>query len=238
MSFKYYTKTIEELQQIAKVIADNFSGVIGCSEDTKNWSPPVAYEICNNLVLAGSNCSNLPDKFEQTDGILSFKFTSVANQPMKDIWKKVVNFDSSIYDLRKLLTVKVNSNLDIKSKLKVCINQSKDYESSLFEMLRFNEDFIYSEDYKRLCWIVLACFCIRYCIYDFSIGKSEQIDLESINSAFIDKVIENIQYEKYVLSKWETDGDYVHSPESVSQQLSILMKNCKQIKSFVLAYLK
>lgn len=239
MSFQYSTKTIEELQSIARVITDNFSELVGCETTSKLWSPPTAGMVCNALLLAGSNCSNIADQYDTTDGILSYKFTSVTNSYMKDIWVKVVNFDTSVYNLDKLLKAKISPKLPIKNRLKEYTEQSTEYDSPLMTAIQHNKDLMYSEDYKRLMWIMLACFSIRYAIYDFAYGSSESINIESLTNSFLDKVVENIKYEKFALSKYDTElGIYEYSSEFMSQQLSTLLKNCKQLQAYVLAYLK
>ena len=238
MSFKYSTKTIEELQSITKVICDNFAELIGCEEDSKLWSPPTAGLVCSSLILAGSNCSNVSNQREDC-GILSYQFTSTANSYMKDIWNKVLNYDTSIFNMNKMTSVKINSRLSIENRLKVCINQSREYDSFIIEALNQNKELVFTDDYRRIMWIVLACFSIRYTVYDFAIGISSAIDLETLNESFINRVIENIKYEKYMLTKQDNlHNVYEISPDYISQQLSLLLKNCKQLQAYVISYLE
>ena len=240
MSFQYYTKTLEELQNISRVISTNFAEIIGCEQNSKLWSPPVAYTTCKNLVLAGSNCSNISDQFAESENkLLSYRFTSITNPAMKSIWQKVLSYDILVLNTNKISTVKVNLNLDIENKLKSCIDQSKDYDSTLFSALMDNSYIEYTDDYLRIFWILLSCYTIRYHIYEFSIGASDSIDTQILSDSFLNKIIENIQYEKYSLSTSSfKENGFESSTEYISQQLTLLMKNCKQLKSYVLSYIK
>lgn len=239
MSFQNYTKTLEELQYISRVICNNFSELVGCEDDIKTWSPVTAYSVCEQLSLVGSACSNVSDQYE-TDGIiLAYKFKSSINQTMKDIWTKVLNYDTSVYNLKKLTGVKLNLNLSIENRLKTTIKQSKDYDCSIIEALSFNTEIVYTEDYRRLMWILLACYSIRYAIYDFAHGKSDLIDLEVLSGSFLNRVIENLYYEKHALIKFSKENEsFSSSSDFISKELSTLLKNCKQLKMYVIRYLE
>ena len=240
MSFQYYTKSLEELQEITKVIVNNFGVILGCESDFKTWSPPVACKICDVLTLSGANCSNVSDQyFDPLDGILTYKFTSVVNASMKDIWHSVLNYEESVLSLNKLASVKVSTNLSTKDKFKICANQSTDFDSTLFECIYNIPEMQYTDDYKRILLIMLACFSIRFQIYDFSVGKSSSLDTESLNDSFLNMIIENIKYEKYVLNQSALSiSGFENSTDFIEQQLTLLMKNCKQLRMYVLEYLK
>jgi hypothetical protein len=240
MSFKYYTKTTEELQESAKTIADNFAGIVGCDENYKTWSPATGFGICDAITMAGSNCSNIANQLIQPDiGILSYKFNSTANSEMYSVWTKIKQYDVSIYNLKKLSGFKISAELSTLDKLKVCVEQSTDYDSSLYEAITADEQFKYSEDFKRIAWIMLACFTIRYAIFDYATGTDDTLDTELLSDSFLDKVIQNINCEKYFLANYNGSwSEYESSPDYMSELLSKLLMNIKQLQMFVLSYIK
>ena len=236
MSFQYYNKPIEELQQIATVIAKNFSAIIGCSLDSQLWSPATAHAVCDAIIIAGTSCSNISDQSDEFGDNLSFRFISSASSTMKDIWQKVLGYDKTIYDLDKLSSIKISNSLSIEDKLKLCCDQSKEYDSTIYQSLANNSNLWYTDDYKRLCWILLACFSIRYELTNFvNLGS---ISGDVLNESFITKVEGNIVYEKYMLSDLGLVSGYEYSTDYIGSQLSILLKNCKQLRSYVLSYIR
>lgn len=241
MSFQYYTKTKEELIESAKIISDNLAEIVGCSNDKNTWSPATAYGVCKAITMAGINCSNISNQTfkDNSSEFLTYEFNSTLNSEAYSIWSKVMKYDSSIYNLDKISDFKLNTKLSTLDKLKICVEQSKDYDSRLFENMVVDEQFIYSEDYKRLAWIILACFTIRHTIFEFSRGISETIDTEILNDSFLERVKKNIVCEKVNLSNYTgTWSSYDCSPDGFSEILSLLLFNIKQLQTFVLNYIK
>lgn len=241
MSFQFYTKTKDELVESAKIISDNFAELVGCNQNDKNWSPSTAYGICSAITMAGISCSNIPDQFIQVDDLsnLPYEFLSSANSEMRSIWSRVMEFDSSIYNMDKISDFKLSDKLSKLDKLKICIEQSTDYDSYLYQAMIIDEQFKYSEDFKRVAWIVLACFTIRYIIFDFAIGTETAIDVDVLNDSFLEKVKNNIKCEKQLLSSYKgTWSCYESSPDGISELLSKLLINVKQLQMYVLSYIK
>lgn len=239
MSFQYYTKSLEELQSTSRVIVENFSELIGCRDESITWSPPVAYNVCNSLNISGLSCSEVASQYyEDNTGVLKFSFDSDINSEMKSIWTKVLNFDESVLDVSNISTSKISTKLSTTNKLKISSNQSTLYNSTIYSSAINNPKVGFTQDLKRIYWILLACYTIRYYLYEFSTGNSDTLSSETFSDVYLTKIIKNIEYEKYSLSEFATTmEDYEFSTDFISEQLSLLLKNCKQLKTYVLSYI-
>lgn len=237
MSFQYYSKSLEELQAIARVIHNNFSELVGCRQNSKLWSPATGYHICEALQLNGTQCTNVSDAFTE-DEYLSYKFVSSVSVESKNLWSSVLNFDKNVLDSNYVSSLKIAANLPTRNKLEVCVDQSTEYNCPIYEACQNNNQLFYSEDCKRLYLILLSCFSVQYHLYDFAMGRESILNDDAINNTILDVIIQNIQYVKYKLSQMPTSVLYDYSPEYVQQQLSLLMKNCRQIEAYVLPYIR
>lgn len=238
MSFQYYSKSIEQLQQIALVIGNNFAELVGCKPNSKLWSPTVGYNICEALALNGTQCSNVSDKIITDVGALSFRFTSSVSVGAKNLWTEVLNYGANVLDPSYVSSLKIPSNLPQKDKLKLCIDQSTEYNCEIYKVCQKNNQIYYAEDLRRLYLILLSCFSFRYHLYNFSMGHETFLDDTAINDSILDLTIQNIQYEKHVLSQMSSSNSYEESVEHIQQQLTLLLKNCRQLKTYVLPYIR
>ena len=238
MSFQYYSKPLEELQAIARVIHDNFTELVGCKSDSRLWSPATGYHICEALTLSGTQCTNVSDDFIKETDLLTYKFSSAVSTESKNLWDRVLNFDSGVLDASYVTSLKIAGNLPTKNKLELCIDQSTEYDCDIFEICQNNNQIFYSDDCKRLYLIILSCFTIQYHLYEFAVGHQDTINSNAVNNTVLDLLIQNIHYEKYKLSQISSSTLYEFSPEKAQEQLSLLLKNCRQIESYVLPYIR
>lgn len=238
MSFQYYSKSIQQLQQIALVIGNNFAELVGCKQNSKLWSPTVGYHVCEALAVNGTQCSNVSDKIITGVGTLSFKFTSSVSVGATNIWAGAIKYDTNILDPSYTSSLKIPSNLSQKDKLKLCVDQSSEYNCEIYKTCQRNNQVRYSEDLKRLYLILLSCFSFRHYLYDFSMGNKTFLDDTAINDSILDTTIQNIQYEKHVLSQMSSPNSYEESMEHIQHQLTLLLKNCRQLKTYVLPYIR
>lgn len=238
MSFQYYSKPLEELQSIARVIHNNFTELVGCKYDSCLWSPATGYHICEALTLNGTQCTNVGDDYIEVENYLTYKFSSSVNTEAKNIWLRVLNFDKELLDSSYVTSLKIAGNLPTKNKLEICVDQSLEYDCPIFEVCQNNNQILYSEECRRLYLIILSCFSIQYNLYDFAMGHQDTINSDAINDSVLDSIIQNIEYEKYKLSQMSTTALYENSPERIQEQLNLLMKNCRQVEAYVLPYIR
>lgn len=237
MSYQLYTKSITELQDIAKVIVNNLSELVGCEDTSKLWHPCVGSDVCSTLRVNSLSCDTVPSKFEKY-GVLGLSFTPFVNNSMSSICSKVLDYDKSVLDYTKLLDVKIDVNLDMKTKFKLYINSTNKSSSDMFDAMKENKTLMYSEYYKRLCWILLSTYAIRYDLYDFAYNKTNDFP-SSVNYSIVDHIIENTLFEKLEIGNIDDSSvEFESSCDCVNEQLSLVLKNMRQLKYYVLDYVK
>lgn len=251
MSFQYNTKTLEELQEISSIIVNNFSPLVGCRKNSKLWSPPVGFAVATKLNISGFECTNLSKDFIDLGFMeesleyrspmlnpLSFSFDTTVTELSKEIWNECKKLSYKFLDSSYFSTIKLNLALSQSEKMRLCAMNCTEYNSSIYSVITNNRQFSYTDNSRQLCLILLQAFTIRYALYDFSIGVSSTIDSTAINKSLIESVIKNCEYEKYVLSQLDMKCyNFEISPTYIQQQLSLIIKNCKQLKTFVMEYI-
>lgn len=241
MSFQYYTKSPAELVESARIIVNNLGEMVGCRKNKKGWTPATGYGVSSALEIAGTNCSNLSDyDFPSLKNDYQyFRFRTNLNSLAASLYRGAKNYDLGVYDLDSLKCLPLSPSLSTLEKLKVAAGTPSTYNSTLFEAVNIDEEMKYTEDYKRVAWIVLAGFSVRWALYDYSVGKAETVNTEILNSVFLDRIKENVTCEKILLESYVGKSScYESCPDGISEQLSKMLLNIKQLQSFVLRYLK
>lgn len=251
MSFKYYTKTLEELQEISKVIVNNFSPLIGCKLNSKRWSPPVGFTIGTKLSISGFECTNLANDsvdlgfIEESkeyramlESPLSYNFNTTVSELSKELWSGCKSLSSDILDTTYFSTMKLNLALSSTEKMRLCAMKCTEYDSTIFSALMSNKTLSHTIHAKQLYLIMLQTFAVRYAVYDFASGIESSVDKLNLNRDLVNTLIKNCEYVKYKLSQLNLECyDFESSPEFIQQQLSLIIKNCKQLKTYVMAYI-
>lgn len=251
MSFKYYTKTLEELQEICRVIVNNFAPLVGCKQNSKRWSPPVGFAVSTKLSISGFDCTNVSKdsidlgyieesmKYRSPlESPLKFEFNTTVSELAKSIWTGCKTLSTDILDTSYFSTLKLNLALSASEKMRLCAIKCPEYDSTIFTAIQGNKTLSYTVHARQLYLILLQTFAIRYAIYDFAIGVESSINNLTLNQDLINTLIKNCEYEKYVLSQSNLECyDFDVSPTYIQQQLSLIIKNCKQLKTYVMAYI-
>ena len=69
--------------------------------------------------------------------------------------------------------------------------------------------------------------------------NSDELDTNEVNTKIVNRIIDNIDYVKYVLSNSEIkELRYKQSANFLAQQLTTLRKNLQMIKYYVLDYIE
>jgi hypothetical protein len=251
MSFQYNTKTLEELQEISKIIVDNFAPLVGCKQNSKLWSPPVGFGIATKLSISGFECTNLAkdsidmgyieESKEYRSPILSplsYSFDTTVTELAKTIWDGCKKLSNDVLDTSYFSTLKINLALSSSEKMRQCVLNCTEYNSTIYSAIAGNKTFSYTVNSRQLYLILLQTFSVRYALYDFAMSIESSIDSTAINKTMIETLIKNCEYEKYVLSQLDLECyNYDVSPTYMQQQLSLIIKNCKQLKTYVMAYI-
>lgn len=251
MSFSYNTKTLEELQEISKIIVDNLAPLVGCRQNSKLWSPPVGFSVATKLNISGFECTNvardsidlgyIEESLEYRSPLLnpvSYEFDTTVSELAKTLWESSKKLQYKVLDSSYFSTLKINLSLSQSEKMRICSEKCKEYNSTIYSALIQNQPLSYTPHSRYLCLILLQAFTIRYALYDFALGLTSSIDSVSINHTLINTAIKNCEYEKYVLSTLDLECyNYDISPEFIQYQLTLLIKNYKQLKSYVMAYI-
>lgn len=251
MSFQYCTKTLEELQDVSKVIVNNFAPLIGCKQTSRLWSPPVGFGIATKLNISGFECTNLAkdsidlgyieESIEYRAPLLSplsFEFNTTTTELAKTIWDNCRKLNYTYLDSTYFSTLKINLALSSSEKMRLCAMKCTQYDSTIYSAIIGNKTFSYTTQAKQLYLILLQTFAVRYALYNFAMGIESAIDSTTINRDSINTLIKNCEYEKYVLSQLKLECyNYEVSPSFIQQQLSLIIKNCKQLKTYVMAYI-
>lgn len=251
MSFQYNTKTLEELQDISKIIVNNFAPLVGCRKNSKLWSPPVGFAAATKLNVSGFECTNIAkdsidmgyieESMEYRSPLLSplsYSFDTTVTELSKTIWDECRKLSYKFLDSSYFSTLKLNLSLSSSEKMRLCAMKCKEYNSTIHTAIVGNKQFSYTTYSRQLYLILLQAFTVRYALYDFAVGTSSTIDSAALNKTLVNTIIKNCEYEKYVLSQLNLECyNYDVSPTYIQQQLSLIIKNCKQLKTYVMAYI-
>lgn len=251
MSFKYYTKTLEELQEISNVIVNNFSPLVGCKQNSKKWSPATAFGVCSKLNISGFECTNIAkdsiklgfvkESFELRSPLespLHYEFDTTVSETAKQLWYSGLKLESSILDTSYMSKLKLNLALPLSERLKQCALKSKDYDSTIYTAIIGNQKLSYTLQTRQLCLILLQTFTLRYALYDFSLGLETTLNNTTINRNLVNLLIKNCEYTKYTLGQLDLQCyDFDVSLTYIQQQLTLIIKNCKQLKTYVMEYI-
>lgn len=236
---QYITKDSSELKSDAEKLCRNMSPLIGCKTTGIGWSPFTGLQVCSAISVNGLSCSNIPHS-TATNGILSYKFTSDITNATASIWRSVTLYDTSVLntDYVSFVSNLVKVNSSMADKLKVTAASCKYTDSTIFDAAYKNPKIKLTQSYYNICHILLSCFTLRYYLFEYAKNNVE-LNTSEVNESVINRIVENIDYVKYILSQEESMlSDYHRSAEYTRQHLTTLRKNLLMIRPNVLVYIK
>lgn len=234
----YTTKPIEELRESALLITKNIAPLIGCKLNEIGWSPMVGYQVCKELRIVGTECSNLAKQRFATDFQI-YQFETAVTTETNHIYRSVLDYSSSVLNTSYIMYIKnkLPSRADTSEKLHLTAKYCRYTDSTIFDAIYQNDSIRFLPQYMQICHILLCSFTLRYHLYQFADG--DEWNASEINSYTIHRIVNNIDYVNYYLGQDKTVTEvYQKSKEFIRQHLTMLKKNLLMMIPALLAYIK
>jgi len=238
---QFYTKDIADIKNYAAIICQNLAPLLGCSISDQEWSPMVGYKTCKALNIVGTNCSNVSDA-TAGNNVITYSFAPFVTTGSNEIWRKAIEFNSDVLSssYNMYIANRIPAGSTASEKLQLSAEYSEYSDSTIFESIMGNNKIKVSALFNQICLIMLSSFSIRYYLFGYSMDTddSASLNVTEINSSVIQRIINNIDYVKYILSLDDSLGsDYLKSNDYARGQLTVLRKNLLMISPNVLQYL-
>lgn len=238
--YNYVTKSYSDIKQDAELICNNLAPLLGSRIGNIKWAPKTAFNVCNALDISGLKCTNISDEYV-SDGVLVHRFDSSVTKKTGDIKQLVSDFDKSILDEYYVAVIPSSSiprDASLSKKFQLASRISSFTDSTIFDASYGSEAIQNLPICRNVGHILIASFVIKYFLMLYYTDSSE-LDTNEVNTKIVNRIIDNIDYVKYVLSNSEIkELRYKQSANFLSQQLTTLRKNLQMIKYYVLDYIE
>lgn len=238
--YNYTTKSIESIKRDAKVICNNLAPLIGCRIGNLKWSPKTAFNVCNNLEISGLKCTNISDDYV-TDDVMSYRFDSSVTKHAGEVRNLVKGYNKSILDeyYTSILPVSsIPSDANLSKKFQLTSRISVFTDSTILDASCENKSIQNLAICRNVCHVMLSSFSTRYLLVKYYTSEDE-LDTAEVNTKNINRIINNIDYIKFMLSRSNiNEVRYLNSSNFLCQQLTTLRKNLFMIKYYVLDYVE
>lgn len=231
-------KTTEDVRKDAGIICKNLAPLVGCRFSEIGWAPIVGVNVCKALTVAGTEVSNVASESVTLDRI-TFQYDAYSSLEMNAIWKKALAYDPSVLNSSYIMYIenRIPAEDTMQSKLHLTSMYCKYTDSTLYDAITTGAKSVrLTPHYNQVCHLILAAFCLRYYLFEYSYNGKD-LDTIAVSSKLIRKVINNIDYVKYVLSNLESnDVSFVGSQGYLMKQLTFLRMSVQMIEPYVLRY--
>lgn len=238
--YNYTTKSYADIKQDTELICDNLAPLLGSRIGDIKWSPKTAFNVCNDLDISGLKCTNVSDECV-SDGIITYKFDSSVTKRVGDIKLLVSKFDKSILDEYYISIIPSSSiprDAELTKKFQLASRISTFTDSTIFDASYGNDSIKNLPLCRNVGHILITSFAVKYSLMVYY-NNFDELNTNEVNTKIINRIIENIDYVKYMLSNSNImEMRYEQSSNFLSQQLTTLRKNLLMIKYYVLDYIE
>lgn len=236
----YVTKSYRNIRQDAELICNNLAPLLGSRIGNIKWAPKTALNVCNTLDISGLKCTNVSDDYV-SDGVLVYRFDSSVTKKVSEIKQLVSNFDKSILDeyyIAEIPSSLIPRDVSLAKKFQLGSRISTFTDSTIFDASYGSEVIQNLPIYRNVGHILITSFVVKYFLMLYYTNFIE-LDTTEINTKVVTRIIDNIDYVKYMLTHSEIrEFRYKLSANFLAQQLTILRKNLLMIKYYVLDYIE
>ena len=238
--YNYMTKSYPEIRRDAELICNNLAPLLGNRIGSIKWAPKTAFNVCNSLDISGLKCTNVSDDY-LSDEVLVYRFDSGVTKSAKEIEQHVFEFDKSVLDIYYVSVIPSSSiprDIPLSKRFQLASRISTITDSTIFDASYGSTAIQNLPICRNVGHILLTSFVVRYFLMLYHTSSAE-LDTNEVNTKIINRIINNIDYVKYVLSVSDIkELKYTQSANFLSQQLTILRKNLFMIKYYVLNYIE
>lgn len=236
---QYTTRDLTEIKADAGKISKNLSPLVGCKPGNELWAPFTAVNVCKAINVVGLECSNVSSEF-QRDGRVEYKFSSQLTTESINLWRKSLAYSKEV--LNSSYIMYVQSIIPVGSEITERLRLTSEYciytDSTIFDSAYGNERIKLSQNYARICHILLSCYTLRYFLTKYANDPQAALETLEVNEAVIRRTIENINYVKMLLAQdFQVEEKYTRSVSYCRQHLTALRKNLEMIRPFILQYI-